>query len=543
VQTEVGASATRVVTFTNEAPDGADDDSWGPLTITVLRIDGPFTVDSDTCTLVTLHRGDDCEVQVRYRPTVVGRETGTLRAIYEDRHWTDGKPVEAGQAPVDLVGTGGPPPLDPVFDATPDPTEFPTTFIGEVADPKTVSVRNLGELPFTVESVEIAGTNPSDFRIVTEDCTDAVITPPPAGCTVEVDFRPEAAGSRTAVLRFTDTAPGEVHLVDLTGTGEERVPVFTATPNPLDFGTVRTDATPPVGDVTIGNAGNGPFTIDGFSVDGTDAAQFTVTGTDCIGVVDPGDTCTVSVRFAPTGQGPRSAALVVDDTAPGRPHRIRLSGTGEVGTPQFAADPDPVDFGNALIGTPPADRVVTVTDTGDAPFTVTALDVIGPAATDFSIVSNTCVGAIVTPTIACTVTVRATPTAPGDRTAQLRFTDTAPGSPHTVDLRIATAVPTLEFNPGLGPPGTVTSAIGTGWPANRPVTVTFPGFDGQFVGIAGPDGTCVLTGILILPRSQVGPRDALGVSPTPSGAVASAATNFLVVTPTVDGTPGFVFRK
>jgi hypothetical protein len=139
--------------------------------------------------------------------------------------------------------------------------------------------------------------------------------------------------------------------------------------------------------------------------------------------------------------------------------------------------------------------------------------------------------------------VRATPTAPGDRAAELRFTDTAPGSPHTVDLQVGTAVPTLQFNPGLGPPGLVTTAVGTGWPANRPVTVTFPGHDGRFVGTAGADGSVVLTGILILPRSQIGARVALGVSPTPSGAVASAFTTFQVVTPTVDGTPGFVFRK
>ena len=543
VQTGVGASATRVVTFTNEAQAGADDDSWGPLTVTGLLVDGPFTVDSDTCTGVVLHRGDGCEVQVRYRPTVVGPETGTLRAVHEDRHWTEGRPVDPGEAPVDLVGVGGPPPRDPVFDAVPDPAEFPTTFIGEVADPQTVSVRNLGELPFTVGSVEVAGTDPDDFRIVSEDCTDAAITPPPDGCSVVVDFRPGAAGPRTAVLRFTDSAPGAVHLVDLTGTGEARVPVLTATPNPLDFGTVRTDASPPVGDITIGNAGNGPFDIDGLGIDGTDAARFTVAGTDCGGTLDPGGTCTVSIRFAPTGPGPRSAALVVDDTAPGRPHRVRLAGTGEVGTPRFAADPDPVDFGTALVGTPPADRVVTVTNTGDAPFTVTALGVAGPAAADFSIVTDTCLGGVVTPTIACTVTVRATPTAPGDRAAELRFTDTAPGSPHTVDLQVATAVPTLQFNPGLGPPGLVTTAVGTGWPANLPVTVTFPGHDGRFTGTAGPDGSCVLTGILILPRSQIGARIALGLSPTPSGAVASAFTTFLVVTPTVDGTPGFVFRK
>jgi hypothetical protein len=765
VPTESGQSATRVVTFTNQATPGSEE-SWGPLIITGFRVGGPFTVGTHTCT-GPLHRGDSCEVQVRYDPSAVGWQEGTLRADYDDRHWVEGQLAIPGETAVGLVGTGGPRPLDPpifnatpdptefpdtlignvaasqvvtvrnlgeesfdidtvgltgtdpgdfrilsetcsattitvapsnctvtvtfsptaegartaalrfidsapgaphqvvlngfgtprvpafdatpnpldfgtvrtdatppvrtitvsntgngpftiadvtldgtdveqfeivgtdcdgeiepegtctidvefapsgagprsavvavdddapggphripvigegalppkdppIFDATPDPTEFPETLIGDIADPQVVTVRNVGEESFTVESVEIVGNHADDFQIVEHDCEDAVIDPPPSNCTVTVDFRPSEPGARTAVLRFTDTAPGEVHLVELKGSGEVRVPVFGATPNPLDFGFVRTDASPPVRTITITNTGNGPYTIDGFSLDGTDAGEFTINKTDCIGVVEPDDECTVDVRFSPKDQSRKSAAVVVDDTAPGRPHRITLTGSGQIGTPAFAADPDPVDFGPALIGTPPGDKVVTVTNTGDAPFAVTALDLAGPSAADFSIVSSTCVGATVSPTAACTVTVRATPTAPGARTAELRFTDTAPGSPHTVDLKADTPAPTLTLNPSLGPPGSVISVSGTGWPANLPVLVTFTGHDGAFAVTAKADGTFVNPDVLVLPRSQIGPREVVGQSTTPAGVTATAFSTFLVVTAPVDGTPGFVFRK
>jgi len=292
------------------------------------------------------------------------------------------------------------------------------------------------------------------------------------------------------------------------------VPVFDATPNPLDFGGVRTDASPPVRTITVTNTGNGPYTIDGLSLDGPDAGEFTITETDCTGaVIGPDDECTVDVRFAPLDQKLKSAAVVVDDTAPGRPHRITLTGSGLVGTPAFEATPDPVDFGSALIGTPPGDKVVTVTNTGDAPFQVTGLDLIGPAAADFSIVSSTCLGATVTPTAA------------GARTAELRFTDTAPGSPHTVGLKADTPGPTLTINPGLGPPGSVVTISGTGWPANLPVLVSFPGHDGVFATTAKADGTFVNPDVLILPRSQIGAREVVGTSTTPAGVCTSSTTS------------------
>jgi hypothetical protein len=141
------------------------------------------------------------------------------------------------------------------------------------------------------------------------------------------------------------------------------------------------------------------------------------------------------------------------------------------------------------------------------------------------------------------VTLRTTPAAAGSRTAELRFTDTAPGSPHTVDLEADTPGPTLTINPGLGPPGSVVTISGTGWPANVPVLVSFPGHEGAFPATAKADGTFVNPNVLILPRSQIGARDVLGQSTTPAGVTATASTTFLVVTPTVDGTPGFVFRK
>ena len=133
---------------------------------------------------------------MRYRPTVVGPETGTLRAVYEDRHWTDG---EAGGAGTGAGGAGRhrrAAAADPVFDATPDPTEFPDDVHRRGGRPADGHGPNLGELPFTVESVEVAGTNLTDFRIVSETAPTRRHRPAAGRVHGHVDFRPEEPGDR-----------------------------------------------------------------------------------------------------------------------------------------------------------------------------------------------------------------------------------------------------------------------------------------------------------------------------------------------------------
>jgi hypothetical protein len=57
------------------------------------------------------------------------------------------------------------------------------------------------------------------------------------------------------------------------------------------------------------------------------------------------------------------------------------------------------------------------------------------------------------------------------------------------------------------------------------------------------DGTFVNAGIVVMPRSQIGGRNAVAQATTPAGTTVTASSNFLVVSPTVDGGLGFVMRK
>ena len=81
-------------------------------------------------------------------------------------------------------------------------------------------------------------------------------------------------------------------------------------------------------DVTVTNSGDvGPLTITGETFEGND--DFFVAATNCGGPLDPGKTCTISVRFAPHGSGSRSGTMhIYSNASSGSPTDVSLSGTG-----------------------------------------------------------------------------------------------------------------------------------------------------------------------------------------------------------------------
>jgi hypothetical protein len=80
--------------------------------------------------------------------------------------------------------------------------------------------------------------------------------------------------------------------------------------------------------VSVTNNGTVPLQISGLTFTGSDPDDFFVGSTTCYGEVAPGDSCSVSVRFAPQGSGSRSAALSILSNASNSPATVSLSGTG-----------------------------------------------------------------------------------------------------------------------------------------------------------------------------------------------------------------------
>jgi hypothetical protein len=112
--------------------------------------------------------------------------------------------------------------------------------------------------------------------------------------------------------------------------------IFNSAPNPSadggSFGSVLLGRDRSA-DIEVSNLGSQTLTISGSPVlTGPAAADFSILAQDCSGTsLGFSQSCTVSVRFAPSAPGPRTATILFDSNAAG-PVAIALSGQGFTGT-------------------------------------------------------------------------------------------------------------------------------------------------------------------------------------------------------------------
>ena len=210
-----------------------------------------------------------------------------------------------------------------------------------------------------------------------------------------------------------------------------RLPRLVVAPGTGDFGdTVVGQSSSIV--FTATNVGAGRLVVSAADLVGPDSGAFVMTADGCAGrSLGHGETCTVTVTFAPTALGDRSAELVVASDLGGDPQRVALTGRGTV--PAIEVIPDPGDFGSQPSG---SSNSVTFTarSVGSAPLAISDVAVT-PGAVEFVEEDDACAGRTLAPNETCTVTVSFSPTGPGERVSTLVFVDGAPGSPHVVPLR------------------------------------------------------------------------------------------------------------
>jgi hypothetical protein len=233
-----------------------------------------------------------------------------------------------------------------------------------------------------------------------------------------------------------------------------------ASPTALNFGSQGVGTTGRVQAITISNPSNVPFNIVSITAGG----NFSETN-DCGSSLKPGANCTVSVTFSPTAAGLEQGAITITDSTRSSPEAIPLTGTG-VNGPFLTPFPGRVNFSPQIVGTKSAPAVIMLVNTGNASLGLTGITVTGTDSSDFS-QSNNC-GASLPVGGSCNVNVTFAPTAGGTRTAQVAVSDTAPGSPQTINLVGAGLAPDFQIAVSpLSPP-----TIKAGDSGTSTVTVT-----------------------------------------------------------------------
>jgi len=105
------------------------------------------------------------------------------------------------------------------------------------------------------------------------------------------------------------------------------LPYLAVTPASLSFAATGNQT------ITITDGGAAPLTIQQITLIGVNPGDFSTSGTCSPASLSPTQTCTLTVTFAPTAPGTRTAAVLLTANAPGSPIPIWLSGSGAPGPP------------------------------------------------------------------------------------------------------------------------------------------------------------------------------------------------------------------
>jgi hypothetical protein len=116
-------------------------------------------------------------------------------------------------------GTTTPPPAGaPAISLSPSTVSFAPADVGTTSAPQTVTIRNTGTAPLFFSGMSQGGAAPLDFAEVDDQCVGLTIA---AGtsCTISVDFRPTATGTRTATIGVLNSSTTSPAVITMTGTG------------------------------------------------------------------------------------------------------------------------------------------------------------------------------------------------------------------------------------------------------------------------------------------------------------------------------------
>jgi hypothetical protein len=139
-----------------------------------------------------------------------------------------------------------------------------------------------------------------------------------ASCTITVQFMPIQQFYVFNYLTISDNAAGSPQTVTLIGSG---LPV-SANPVSLTFASQPVGTTSQPQSVLVTNSSRNSYATDGVRIDGPASHSFGETD-DCGSIIAPGESCTISVTFTPSSQGPQSAVVVI-----GHALTVPLTGTG-----------------------------------------------------------------------------------------------------------------------------------------------------------------------------------------------------------------------
>jgi len=403
----------------------------------------------------------------------------------------------------------------------PNGLSFPPQAIGTTSAPQNVTLTNQQNVPLNISNVVASG----DYA-ETDNCVSSSPIAAQGTCNISVTFKPTVSGTRTGQVTVSDDAPQGSQVVNMTGAAA--APMLSLSAVSLKFSAL-VGSTSAAKAVTLKNSGNGALTISSIAASGDYGETDNCVSRSPLAV---GATCTINVTFSPTVIGSIGGVITIaDNGVNGAPHRIQLSGSGQV---TIAVSPAALSFPQTTVGNTSSPMTVTVTNNA-----ATAQNISWVAGGNFAAVGSGAkpCGSSLNAASSCTLSVTFSPTTNGTGglvRGGLAVTDGATGvpyNPQSVDLvGSATGGPAsnpLTFTPGSLNFGNV--VIGTTKSATAQltnasgnlVTLSSLAASGEYSVVPSGANPCT-NGLLLAAGAKCG--FTVSLTPTSTGSVVGSVT-------------------
>jgi hypothetical protein len=453
-QVSSGQSAAKTLTLTNQ--------STATLNIRRITSRWPF-LSASTCGQA-LALNQSCIVTVTYSPlNQLSSSTTTLLPTPDAGTLTIESDASSGPDIIDLTGSAAPVRVNAPSNSAPllsysasqNSLTFPTTSVGNISVPQTITLSNTGTTTLHLLSFAID----PNFA-VTPSCTTLV---PGSSCDLSISFTPQLAGTRVGALQILSDSSSSLDFISLIGAADPSI--LSLTPASLNFGTVLLGKSALLTQ-TVTNTGTTPVSFSTITATG----EYAVGGTcpTAGGSLPPAASCTVGVTFTPSQIGVRPGVLSLATSTSTLPLTANLTGIGAQSKLQIA--PTALSFGNVALSSS-AILSVTLTNTGNAPVTGIASTA---SAGDFA-VTTPCAVTTLQPGASCSTTITFAPTAVGAKTATLTISSSDLTSPVSIPLTgngTGSSVITGSFTLLVDGAATSSVTVVSGYPATYNLSLT-----------------------------------------------------------------------
>lgn len=366
-----GATSTATATLTNTG--------IGPLTVTQPKsetVTGTgFSFAGTTCS-ATLEVGASCTISIEFSPVAGTTYTGTV-AIG----------TNAGNKSVSFSASG----TRPVLTVHPSTLpSFGTVQVGQSKLSEVITVSNSGN----ASALSLKVTPPAGYSLDSNSCGTSLSAG--GSCQLTLRFTPSLAQTYGGSLLIEAAPPATSTQLALTGTGAAQAASLTG----INFGSLTAGQTA-LRTATLSNTGVGPLSITSLNASAVTGTTFTFSSTTCGSSLASGQSCTITVSFAPTENQAYEGTLRFS-TGAGQVV-ANLAGTGTRAV--LALTPSTVNtFGSVQVGQVKDSATLTLKNTGNA--VAQGLNFNIPEG--YSVHTNSC-GAILAVGDSCSFTVRFAP--------------------------------------------------------------------------------------------------------------------------------------